>query len=135
MKSMTQLLTMATLTLAAMLISAQAQARVLCIDATSTDTGYLVEIGDNREAAMVKKVTLAGTTDVVELSCSRVDSDPLSAAPGSDALVCRRTDTVDHGFVTTVGSVDCDGKVNARLEEMSIAGPRLVSDLVCYHLN
>ncbi len=106
-------------------------ATTACIDPTTTDHGYAVEISADRAKATVKKITMAGPTDIATLTCSHLNIDPLTAAPGSDVLVCREADVADYGFSVVVKTVDCTGKTNARLEEQSIAGPRGLAELTC----
>nr|AIA11703.1 Unknown Function [uncultured bacterium] len=116
---------------AAGLFVSNAQAAMTCFNLTSTDTGYALEVSANRESVVVKKMTISGTTDVATLPCTRMTTDPLKVVPGADALNCRRTDVVDSGFTATIKGANCAGQVEAKLEEQSIVGPRLVAELIC----
>ncbi len=116
---------------AATALSVTAGADTNCVDPTTVDNAYTVVISADRTSASVRKITMAGATEVTALSCARIDTDPLTTAPGSDTLACREPDMVDHGFSVKAKAMDCEGRVNARLEEVTFAGPRTIAELVC----
>ncbi|MCM2282365.1 MAG: hypothetical protein NDI61_11035 [Bdellovibrionaceae bacterium] len=115
----------------AMLFASQAHAVLTCFDRTEADTGYLMEIAGSRDSVIIKTVNFAGATVVETLPCTRLQSDPLTLAPGADVMVCRRTDIVDYGFTATIKSLNCTGQIEARLDHHSIAGTRPVAQMTC----
>ena len=120
---------------AALGFTSTAQAATLsCFDPQTVDHGFTIELNEARDSAVIREASLAGPKDVATVPCSRIESDPLKAAPAQDTLKCQSKDTVDHGYVVTIRSASCAGEVTAKLEELSLAGPKLVGELVCQEL-
>lgn len=126
--------TNALMLVAASLLASPAHAALTCIDPTTTDSSYIVEISETRENVLVKSVSIAGTTNLDVLPCVRLAKDPLNVLPGSNALSCRHTDTVDHGFTATIKNINQDGRIEATLEMQSLAGPQILAQLNCVEM-
>lgn len=113
-------------------LSAFADPAMTCKDfSEDAFVGYQVDLSTQSNNVTVARVRFAGTSELAQLVCTKIEADPANSDAAQPILGCHEEYLNDAGYSLVLTDEDFTGKQYVILSEVSFVGTKEIVKLPC----